>query len=472
MGHGQSDFQDILITKRIADDYLRNQGLKKIWTPKYLWALGTGSVLTGLYTQWKLCTEIVEPLSVLTAIGIIFFIYLVFIMVLSELAVHFPYAGGPYAFARRGLGPFGGYCAGTAATLQFIFGASAIFILFRTFVLCLVPGTTGIVLGIVTFVLLMAMYVFGAGMPARLQFFLTNCALSGLILFMIGSYGFAHSTAFLSYSNYSFWHGLFLALPLVIWYFFGLEGLAVVTEETKNPQKTMSSGLILTILSIMVFCLGLWFFISKSVPETFFSGEQYHLLSVLQMIQPKDQVLITTFYAVSLCAFVSSLNGFINAFSRQVYSLARSGYYPYVLDRLHSRCRTPYVAILVPGFLSIFISYLAPLKFIVSISIMSALLVHILLFASYYQICKSEPVLFRFRGLFNYPTVFCFVFFLLFAVLIVVIINYNSEIWRIMLVWGLACGYYFFWARQHIREEAPEESRAVSGERKIQIDLH
>jgi len=470
-GYGPSDFDDILITKRITDDFLRNQGLKKIWTPKYLWALGTGTVLAGMYNQWSLHAEAVEPLSVLAAVGIIAFLYVIFIILVSELAVHFPYAGGPYAFARRGLGTFGGYLAGTAGAMQFIFGTAALFVMFKSFILVFFPGGTGMALSVATVIALLALCAFNSGASAGVQFFFTNCALSGLILFFIGSSGAGHNFS-LEYHPVSFWSGVLTALPVVIWYFFGLEGLSLVAEETKNPERTLPLGLILSVVSVSLFCFGMWFFVSRSMPEIFFSSGRYPLLFVLEKVQGQDRVLLTTFSAVSLCAYVVGLNGFINGFSRQVYSLARGGYYPLMLGRLHANRRTPDLAILFPGMLSILIAYLLPFKLMVCFSIVSALFVHILVLISYFQIRKYEPALFRFGGFIHHPFIFFLALFLVFVLLTIVIFTYAAEIWKLIVVWGLVCLYYFLWARHHIRDEAPEESRAVSVERKIKIDLH
>lgn len=469
--HGSSDFQDILITRRLTDDFLRNQGLKKVWTAKYLWALGTGTALTGFYAQWQTPTGVIHPYSFLAVWAVSSLLYLVHMILVAELAVLFPYAGGPYAFARRGLGNFGGYVAGTAAVFQFVFGAAAFIQLFKSLMGLLVPDYLGGLIISLIFLLLMMLYVINTGISARIQFVLVGCGLSGLILFFIGSAGAAGETLFPAYHDLPFGQGFAAAVPLVLWYYFGLEGLSLVGEETKNTERTLPMALMISVGTVVLFGLGLWFFAVRPMPGLFFQSQGPPLLFILQKIQSQDRVLLSTFSAISLCAYLAGLNGLINGFSRQVYSLARAGYYPFFLSRLHSMHRTPYPAILFPGFAVLAGAFLIEFNFLVYFSLVSALLGQLLVLVSYYRIHKVEPVLFRFRGLVNHPLLLYSLFFLILALFMLVIFTCGRVIWSIVLLWFFVGLYYFFWAKYHIRDEAPEESMAVSGEKKIKIDL-
>ena len=49
--------------------------------------------------------------------------------------------------------------------------------------------------------------------------------------------------------------GIFAAIPFAIWFFLGIEGVANVAEETKNPQRDISKGFGWGIFTLVVLCV-------------------------------------------------------------------------------------------------------------------------------------------------------------------------------------------------------------------------
>ncbi len=66
-----------------------------------IWALGVGVVITGEYFGWNLALKGNGPIAVLIASLIVCLLYLTWVLVLSELSVAMPFAGGPLAYGRR-----------------------------------------------------------------------------------------------------------------------------------------------------------------------------------------------------------------------------------------------------------------------------------------------------------------------------------------------------------------------------------
>lgn len=75
--------------------YLSNHALKKQLKFLDIWALGVGSVITGEYFGWNLALKNNTPVAVLLATLFVCFLYLIWVLALSELAVAMPFAGGP-----------------------------------------------------------------------------------------------------------------------------------------------------------------------------------------------------------------------------------------------------------------------------------------------------------------------------------------------------------------------------------------
>jgi len=468
-----SNYDDILITRRLTNDFLRNQGLKRVWTVKYIWALGMGTVLTGFYVQRNLGWHFSGFFSMLVAMIIIAFIYFSLIIAAAELTVHFPYAGGAYAYARRGLGMFGGFFAGSTSTLQFIFAAATLLALLKDYLIFISPTVPAVLLSIVIFSWLMAGYVFDTRISVIVQFFATNCALSGIVLFCIGS---SHAVGTFNYLSGPVpslnLAEIFAVLPFVIWFFLGLEGLTVLAEESKHPQQNLPRGFIVTAVSTIVLTFGVWHFAAGTLPWGLLSQSKYPLLFILQHVQSQDRVLLSTFSAVSLCAFLSGLNGLINGYSRQVFSLARAGYLPHVFSRLYFGRRTPYLAVIVPGLVVVPAAFFLSLDFMTYMTVVCALMTHLLVFISFFRIRQLEPSLFRLWGTAYQPYLFGIAAVLVLLVLASVLYYYRLEMGKAILIGALLGIYYYFWARDRVRDEAPEESMAVSGEKRIKVDFH
>jgi amino acid permease len=80
--------------------------LERSLKPIHLWSLAVGLVISGNYFGWITVSERATNGLAIATIPVIIF-YLTFIFCYSELATMIPHAGGPSAFARRAMGPFG-----------------------------------------------------------------------------------------------------------------------------------------------------------------------------------------------------------------------------------------------------------------------------------------------------------------------------------------------------------------------------
>ena len=86
--------------------------LSRVLGPLHLWALAVGLVISGNYFGWSYGMESGGPMGLLYALIPVTLFYVTFMLSYSELATMIPHAGGPSAYARRAMGPFGGYMNG------------------------------------------------------------------------------------------------------------------------------------------------------------------------------------------------------------------------------------------------------------------------------------------------------------------------------------------------------------------------
>src|ERR1035437_5780166 len=100
--------------------------LKRVLTPIHLWAIAVGLVIGGDYFGWNYGLAKGGPVGMIIATLGITVMYVCFIFSYTELSTAIPHAGGPFAYARRALGPFAGMVAGFATLLEFVFAPPAI----------------------------------------------------------------------------------------------------------------------------------------------------------------------------------------------------------------------------------------------------------------------------------------------------------------------------------------------------------
>src|SRR3984885_12667127 len=100
--------------------------LKKSLSTVQLWGIAVGLVISGEYFGWSYGWASAGTLGFTVAALFIAAMYTTFIFSFTELTTSIPHAGGPFAYARHAFGPKGGYFAGAATLIEFVFAPPAI----------------------------------------------------------------------------------------------------------------------------------------------------------------------------------------------------------------------------------------------------------------------------------------------------------------------------------------------------------
>src|SRR5512132_2931466 len=108
------------MTERVKRELKRS--LKTI----HLWGIAVGLVISGEYFGWSYGWASAGTLGFLITSLVVATIYTTFIFSFTELTTAIPNAGGPFAYASRAFGPTGGFIAGYATLIEFVFAPPAI----------------------------------------------------------------------------------------------------------------------------------------------------------------------------------------------------------------------------------------------------------------------------------------------------------------------------------------------------------
>jgi ethanolamine permease len=395
--------------------------LKPTLNAWHLWGLAVGLVISGEYFGWSYGWASAGTLGFLITSLVVAAMYTTFIFSFTELTTAIPHAGGPFAYAQRALGPTGGFVAGFATLVEFVFAPPAIALAIGAYLNVQFPSVDPKWMAVGAYVIFMALNIVGVHIAATFELFVTVLAIIELLVFMgvvapgfsfanFAAKGWAGSDSF-SLGSIS---GIFAAIPFAIWFFLAIEGVAMAAEEAKEPKVTIPRAYIGGILTLLVLALGVMVFAGGVGDWTKLSNINDPLPQAMKAVVGENSGWLHMLVWIGLFGLIASFHGIILGYSRQIFALARAGYLSGWLAAVHPKFGTPYRAVLaggVIGIAAIFSDELIKLggqtltANIVTMSVLGAIVMYIMSMWSLFVLRKKEPTLERPFAAIGYPIV-------------------------------------------------------------------
>lgn len=361
------------VSYREADSaYFEKRGLRRharVWS---LWALGVGAVISGQFSGWNLGLATAGWGGLFLASLIIAAMYFALCFSLAEMSPALPHTGGAYSFARCALGPWGGFITGLAESIEYIMTPAVIAYFIGTYLSAIfeTPAIYEPMYWCACYVLFGLLNYWGVELSFKVSVTVTLLALCVLTMFIVSALPAADFTRYalniarapdggavelaggggelLPFG----WSGAFSALPFAVWLFLGIEELPLAAEEAHDPQKDMPKGLLFGMLTLLVFAV-LVMVLNASIGGSE-PGQLHGAFGLSTSAEPLLDGFRTLYGArlaklLALCAvigLIASFHTIMFAFSRQIYSLARAGYYLPFMSLTHGSRKTPYAALI------------------------------------------------------------------------------------------------------------------------------
>lgn len=416
--------------------------LKKVIKPIHLWAIGVGLVISGEYFGWNYGWGVAGTVGFLLATLIITILYLTFIFSFTELTTSIPQAGGPFTYAHRAMGPFGGLIAGYATAIEFLLATPAIAFALGNYLHFLHPDIPVLGSGIAFYCILTCINLLGIKESALFSLVITLLAVVELLIYM-GIVAPAFKPAnFLHNAMPAGWLGVFAALPFAIWLYVCIEGIAMVAEEVEDPSRNIPKGYISAMLTLAALAVGVMVLTGGITDWQQLSAIDYPLPEAIGVVLGKQNGITKIFAGIGLFGLIASFNGIIISYSRQLFALSRSGYLPPVLSAVSAKRQVPYIALIMGGLFGIGALYLGKTDQLVILSVMGALVMYIISMISLFILRRKEPELHRpFRAPL-YPW-FPAIALLLSVISLIAIVYYNPFL-GILFFSGLLIAFVIF----------------------------
>ncbi|MBI1936431.1 amino acid permease [Candidatus Woesearchaeota archaeon] len=362
-------------------------------------SLAISSIMgTGLYFGMSIGSGYSGNASILAWV-ILSAIALVISFYFAELASAFPKAGGIYEFSKHAYGKFFSFMMGWTA---WIVGNLTTSLLVVAAIDYLIPPSSAwlkLGIGILIIVILNLIAYLGVEVSAYLLVFFAFTSVSVLLavilpgLFRIDTGNFSPFFAFGASS-------IVITMFFIIESFFGWESATYLSEETKEPEKTIpiaiiAGTLIVGILGILVTAVSLGI-----IPWRILSSSGAPLSNVSGIILGNFGMRMVNI-GIFASLIGAAASGIITM-PRLILALARDKLFIAQLSDIHEKLNTPYKAILFQAFVSlaVFVMALGKYKALLSLLLPLGLLMYTFVIIAVPILRRKEP---RLPSLFRVP---------------------------------------------------------------------
>lgn len=442
--------------------------LSKSLSGVQLWGIAVGLVISGEYFGWSFGWASAGTLGFLVTTLFVAAMYVTFIFSFTELTTAIPHAGGPFAYSYRAFGPTGGFVAGFATLIEFVFAPPAIALAIGAYVNVQFPALDPKMVAVGAYILFMGLNIAGVSIAATFELFVTVLAIFELLVFMgVVAPGFQWSNftanGWAGESSFTMGTigGIFAAIPFAIWFFLAIEGAAMAAEEVKEPKKIVPRAYIAGILTLVFLAFGTMIFAGGVGDWTALSNINDPLPQAMKTVVGDASGWFHMLVWIGILGLVASFHGIIMGYSRQLFALSRAGFLPGILSTVHPTRKTPHWAILtggVIGIAAIFSDELITINGttltgnIVTMSVFGAIVMYIMSMLSLFKLRQSEPKLDRPYLAPLYP-IFPAIALVTGIVCLVAMIYYNFIVFGLFV--GLfAIGFAYYAATGHLRAKA------------------
>ncbi|QRK08264.1 amino acid permease [Archangium violaceum] len=313
----------------------------------------------------------------------------------AEFAAMIPVAGSAYTYGYATLGELVAWIIGWDLILEYLFASSTVAVgwsgYFTAFVRDYlhwqlpmeltsapfdvrpgshIPHATGALINlpaVLLVALMTGLLIVGINESARINNIIVFLKV-GVVLLVIG-FGVAYVQPdnwkpFIPENTGTFghygWSGILSGAGVIFFAYIGFDAVSTAAQETRNPQKDLPVGIlgslaICTVLymSMALVMTGLAHYSELNVPEPVYVA--------ISRAGPALSWLGPIVSLGAIAGLASVVLVMLMAQPRIFFAMARDGLLPHFFGRVHPRFRTPYVATLITGVVSMVVAGLFPI---------------------------------------------------------------------------------------------------------------
>ena len=282
-------------------------------------------------------------------------------------------AGASYAWVGRALHPALGFLSGWAlivsATIFMVAGSlPAGSLTLALFDPALATNTALVTLvGAAWFAVMVTVVLLGAHITARAQWVMSSIEVAILLVFVI--IGFVRaphiavhtfSLSWLGFGHFTGFSGFAASALVAAFYYWGWDVAANLNEETRSARRSAGLGGIVGVLIVFALFMGFTVLVNLLLTSDAVSGNSGNLLFVLgQAIWPGIGGKVLS--VAAMLSTVATLETTLIQVTRTMFAMGRDRTLAGAFGRTHPRWRTPWLATIVVGIVSVLLFVLSNL---------------------------------------------------------------------------------------------------------------
>ncbi len=338
--------------------------LKRVLGIPAVFSAGYGNVGSSIYYALGIVAfTALGATPVVLGIAGILFIFTA--LTYAEGTALLPEAGGSASFARHAFGNSVGFIAGWALMLGYIVTiAISAFTIPPYLGFFWEPFKTDPAIGTATSIfivmLLMTMNIIGIKETSFINITATLVdILTQVSLVVIGFITLFNPTVLFHrmFDNWPSTQNLVLGIAMATIAYTGIETMSQMAEETKKPEKNVPRALVMMIMAVLVIFAGISLVsLSAMTPQELATEWARDPVAGIAFYIPITiiQTILKPLIAILACTilFIATNAGLIGI-SRLTFSQGTHGLVPSVLSKIHSRYKTPYIAVIIYSLIAI-----------------------------------------------------------------------------------------------------------------------
>jgi len=365
-------------------------------------SIGIANIIgAGIFVVSGVAAGLAGP-SVILSFLLAGFIALMTALSSAELSSFITETGASYAFTKKAFGRFPSFLVGWFKYFDYIAGAAVVSVGFAAYFTSLFgfSGELPLFLASVGLpIIFTILSFFGTKESANATSIMVMIKVFALVLLMIlGSF---YLIQFFNISNFTPFfpngiNGTFNGAAIIFFAFLGFNTVAMMSEETKEPERTIPRALILAFIVTFILYVFIAFF-EIGILNWQTLGTSASPLEDLAIAVTKNRIFIDFIAFSALIATASVVLSSIIGGTRASFAMGRDRVLPKQFDKISKRFGTPYFSIIFGGLIIIILAglFYSDIDIIASVVNFGSLFTYLLVHLSLIKLRKSKPELKR-----------------------------------------------------------------------------
>jgi APA family basic amino acid/polyamine antiporter len=388
----------------------------------------------------------------------------------AEFASILPVSGSAYTYAYATLGELLAWIIGWDLILEYAVCSITVAIGWSGYLVNLLAGI-GLIIpawmstppfnipAVIIVVIITVLLVIGIKESARVNSFIVIVKLVVILFFIVFGLFFIKPENWSPFMPFG-WNGVMTGAAIVFFAYIGFDAVSTTAEETKNPQRDLPIGIIVSLLVCTTLYIVVALVLTGIIPVMDYANDQSFLsapiafaLKILHQDWASGIISVGAVMGITSVLLVMMMGQ-----PRIFFAMSRDRLLPQNISKVHPRFRTPYITTIITGIGVGLVALLIPIGTAAELANIGTLFAFAIVSASVLILRQTNPEI---KRSFRVPLIWIvsplgviFSFYLMYSLPVIT--------WIRFLAWlDIGLLIYFFYSRTHSRiaDKVPRDKK-------------